>query len=243
LCRGQFKCDGTRSETTFRLSAKRTSIFKSAGASVQSTAGSRGGPISGSNAGYTMFRGSVKSTGYPLHSPVSPSLPLPCVTVCHHISNGVYSYGRNVAYTYLLLDLILLILLIRSKEHDASHYTELSNRLSLTPFPVQKFSTAPRSQTPCTSILPLMRHQMGTSFLNTLRSVSCQRERILQSSSVMQIAWTQHTHIRPHVTSSNYIVLQPIALRFYNKTTRMSERDQRNDEVQLQFWSRGNNSV
>jgi hypothetical protein len=28
--------------------------------------------ISGSNAGYTTFRGSVKSTGYPLHSPVSP---------------------------------------------------------------------------------------------------------------------------------------------------------------------------
>ena len=46
--------------------------------------------ISGSNAGYTMFRGSVKGTGYPLHSPVSPSLPLPCITVCHHISSGVY---------------------------------------------------------------------------------------------------------------------------------------------------------
>jgi hypothetical protein len=30
-----------------------------------------------------MFRGSVKGTGYPLHSPVSPSLPLPCVTVWH----------------------------------------------------------------------------------------------------------------------------------------------------------------
>jgi hypothetical protein len=45
------------------------------GASVQSTTGSRGAGISGSNAGYTMFRGSVKSTGYPLHSPVSPSLP------------------------------------------------------------------------------------------------------------------------------------------------------------------------
>ena len=27
---------------------------------------------------------------YPLQSPVSPSLPLPCVTVCHHISTGVY---------------------------------------------------------------------------------------------------------------------------------------------------------
>ena len=26
--------------------------------------------IVGSNAGHTMFRGSVKSTGYPLHSPV-----------------------------------------------------------------------------------------------------------------------------------------------------------------------------
>ena len=46
--------------------------------------------ISGSNAGYTMFRGSVKCTGYPLHSPVSPLLPLPCVTVCHHFSAGVY---------------------------------------------------------------------------------------------------------------------------------------------------------
>jgi len=60
------------------------------GASVQSTAGSRVVHISGSNAGYTMFRGSVKSTGYPLHSPVSPSLPLPGVTVCHQVSNALY---------------------------------------------------------------------------------------------------------------------------------------------------------
>ena len=89
-CRGQLKCDGTRAETRFRLSAKRTSRFKSAGASVQSTAGSRGVRISGSNAGYTMFRDSVKGTGYPLHSPVSPSFPVLCVTVCHHISVGVY---------------------------------------------------------------------------------------------------------------------------------------------------------
>ena len=81
---------GTRAETRFRLSAKRTCPFKSAGVSVQSTTGSRGVRISGSNAGYTMFRGSVKGTGYPLHSPVSPSLPLPCVTVCHHISTGLY---------------------------------------------------------------------------------------------------------------------------------------------------------
>jgi hypothetical protein len=86
----RLKCDGTRAETRFRLSAKRTSPFKSAGASVQSTTGSRGVRINGSNAGYTMFRGSVKSNGYPLHSPVSSSLPLPCVTVCHQVSTGIY---------------------------------------------------------------------------------------------------------------------------------------------------------
>jgi len=84
------KCDGTRAETRFRLSAKRPSPFKSAGASVQLTTCRRDVRISGSNAGYTMFRGSVKCTGYPLHLPVSPSLPLPCVAVCHHVSTGLY---------------------------------------------------------------------------------------------------------------------------------------------------------
>ena len=71
------KCDGTRAETRYRLSAKRTSPFKSAESSVQSTTGSRGVRISGSNAGYTMFRGSVKGTGFPfpLHF---PSLASPC---------------------------------------------------------------------------------------------------------------------------------------------------------------------
>jgi hypothetical protein len=84
------KCDGTRAESRFRISAKRTSPFKSAGLSVQSTTGSRGACISGHNAGYTMFQISVKGTGYPLLSPVSPSLPLPCVTMCHHTSTGLY---------------------------------------------------------------------------------------------------------------------------------------------------------
>ena len=73
----RLKWDGTRTETRFRLSAKRTSPLKSAGSSVQSNIGSRGVSIGDSNDGYTMFRGSVKSTGYPLHTPVSPSLPLP----------------------------------------------------------------------------------------------------------------------------------------------------------------------
>ena len=131
-CRLRLKCDGTRAETRVCLSGKGTSPFKSAGASVQSTAGSRGVRISVSNAGYTTFRGLVrllatptpfasfpftsppvrhcvpshsessiilettifevvKGIDYPLHSPVSPSLPLPCVTVCLHISTGFYN--------------------------------------------------------------------------------------------------------------------------------------------------------
>ena len=50
-----------------------------------------------------MLRGSVKGTGYPLHSPVSPSLPFPYVTVCHHISTGLYkgeSVGVHVMKAY-----------------------------------------------------------------------------------------------------------------------------------------------
>ena len=77
----------------FVFRAKRTSPFKSArwaGRQFSGLLRSRGVRISGSNAGYTMFRGSVKGTGYPMHSSVSPSLPLPCVTVCHHISTGLY---------------------------------------------------------------------------------------------------------------------------------------------------------
>ena len=106
LCgRLRLKCDGTHAETRFRLSAKRTSPFKSAGVSVQSTTGSRGVRISGSNAGYTMFQGSVKCTGYPLHSTVSPSLPLPCVTVYHHISIEFYHERLSLTgHCFLRLD-------------------------------------------------------------------------------------------------------------------------------------------
>ena len=51
-CRLRLKCDGTRAETIFRISAKRpVHLNRPPGASVQSTAGSRGVRISGSNAG------------------------------------------------------------------------------------------------------------------------------------------------------------------------------------------------
>ena len=79
--RARAEPDGTRAETTFRLSPKRTSPFKSAGESVQSTAGSRGVRISVSNGGYTTLRGSVRVLAthsilqFPLHFPSRAS---PC---------------------------------------------------------------------------------------------------------------------------------------------------------------------
>jgi hypothetical protein len=66
------KCEGTQAETRFRLPAKRTSPFKSAWASVQSTIRSRVVCISNSNAGYNMFRGSVKRTGYTVAAATPP---------------------------------------------------------------------------------------------------------------------------------------------------------------------------
>ena len=75
--------DGTRAETRFRLSPKRTSPFKSVGASVQSTAGSQGVRISLSNGGYTTFGGGVRVLAthsicqFPLHFPSRAS---PCAT-------------------------------------------------------------------------------------------------------------------------------------------------------------------
>jgi hypothetical protein len=75
--------DGTRAETTFRLSPKRANPLKSAGESVQSTAGSRRVRISVSNAGYTTFRDRVRVLAtysirqFPLHFSSRAS---PCAT-------------------------------------------------------------------------------------------------------------------------------------------------------------------
>ena len=80
-CRLRLKCDGTRAETRFRLSAKRTSPFTSAGASVKSNTGSRAVRISGSNAGYTKFRG---SEGYWLPTPLA-TFPFTCPPVRHRV--------------------------------------------------------------------------------------------------------------------------------------------------------------
>jgi len=95
LCNGtaRLKRDGTRAETRFSLSAKRMSPFKLAG-------GGGGGQFSRLLAAEVCASAVVmldtpfseaecKTTSYPLHSHVSPSLPLPCVTVCHQVSTGL----------------------------------------------------------------------------------------------------------------------------------------------------------
>ena len=91
--RARLKRDGTCAETRFGLSAKRTSPFKLAEASVQSTTGS---DVCASAVVMVVMLDTpcseveCKTTGYPLHSNVSPSLLLPCVTVCHQVSNELY---------------------------------------------------------------------------------------------------------------------------------------------------------
>jgi len=96
ICRLRLKCDGTRAETRLRLSTKRTSPFKWAGGSVQSTTGRQAVHIILQGLYCSckpVFCSHATLTGYPLHSLVSLSLLLPCVTVCQHISNAVYLHA------------------------------------------------------------------------------------------------------------------------------------------------------
>ena len=88
--RARLKRDGTCAETRFGLSEKWTNPFKSAGESLQSTTGSRGVRISGQIMDRPCSEVQCGSSGYPLQSPISPSLLLPRVAVCHHVSNGLY---------------------------------------------------------------------------------------------------------------------------------------------------------
>jgi len=104
--RGQLKCDGTRAETIFRLSGKRTSPFKSARASVQSTTGSRGVRISGSNVGYTMFRGSVKgwlSTPFASFPFTSPTRASPCAITFQLESTNIFIYLFIILFYFTAL--------------------------------------------------------------------------------------------------------------------------------------------
>jgi len=139
-------CDDTLAETRFRLSAKHTSPFKSVWASVHSTTGSRGVRISGSNAGYAMFRGSVRILAahsirhFPLH------FPLPCVTMCYHISTGV-SKCQNKRMSGVDVSL-MFSLGIRSSEWSAMKVPADSNarKSPKTPLNRQLCGTQNRSE-------------------------------------------------------------------------------------------------
>ena len=50
---------------------------------------------------------SGRSAGYPLHSHLSPSLPLPCVTVCHQVPNA--GDGTGVAHRITLGSVIFFL--------------------------------------------------------------------------------------------------------------------------------------
>ena len=112
----RLKYDGTLAETKYRLSPKRTSPFKSAGASVQSNTGSRVVCISGSNAGYTsseivwrvLATHSIRQ--FPLHFPSRAS---PCdirfqmysysKLLCNFCSiHTIYRHGLGLHNTYKL---------------------------------------------------------------------------------------------------------------------------------------------
>jgi len=87
--RPRLKRDGTRAETRFSLSAKRTSLVKLAGeGSGQSNTSSRGVRISssnGSNAGYTMFRCRVQDYWLPT---ALACFPFTSPTVRHRVPSG-----------------------------------------------------------------------------------------------------------------------------------------------------------
>ena len=100
-CRARLKCDGTRTETRFGLSGKRMSPFKSAGESVQSTTGSRGVHISssnGSNAGYTMFWGTVKDYWLPIPLARFPFTSPPV----HHCVPSGFNWALPCTFAHFL---------------------------------------------------------------------------------------------------------------------------------------------
>ena len=104
----RLKLDGTRAETRFLLSPKRISPFKSAGASVQSTAGSRNVRISGSSAGYTTLRGSVSVlTTHSIHqSPLHfPSRGSPCAIRFQTHSTAASGFVHSTSGYLVRLDM------------------------------------------------------------------------------------------------------------------------------------------
>jgi len=88
----RLKRDGTRAETRFRLSAKRTNSFKSAlGRQFSRLLAAEVFASAVVMLDTPCSEVECKTTGYPLHSHVSPSLPVPRVTECHQVSIELYN--------------------------------------------------------------------------------------------------------------------------------------------------------
>jgi len=105
--RARLKRDGTRAETRFGLSAQRTSPFKLPGGGGQFSRLIAAEVCASAVVMVVMLdtpcsEVECKTTGYPLHSHVSPSLPLPCVTVCHQVSTELH-YIRFLSPREMLL--------------------------------------------------------------------------------------------------------------------------------------------
>jgi len=122
----RLKCDGTRAETRFSLSAKRTSPFKLApggrGGSVQSTTGSRGVRISGSNgsnAGYTIFWGRVQDYWLPI--PLA-CFPFTSPTVRHHVPSG---FNWALLCTFMVISRWILKRYVSDKRCSENKNTHL----------------------------------------------------------------------------------------------------------------------
>jgi hypothetical protein len=114
ICRGQLKCEVTVQKPDFVFRRNGRVHLNRRGRQFSRLLAAEVCVSNGSNAGYTMFRGSVKGTGYPLHSPVTPSLPLPTspcaiafqlqstdtshLSVCHR--TDITQKNRNPLFTY-----------------------------------------------------------------------------------------------------------------------------------------------
>jgi len=105
--RTRLKRDCTRAETRFGLSAIRTSPFtltRGGGGQflLDDLCRLLAAEVSESAVVMVVMLDTrcseveCKTTGYPLHSHVPPSLPQPCVTVCHQVSTEPYQLYSTI---------------------------------------------------------------------------------------------------------------------------------------------------
>ena len=111
--KARLKRDGTRAETRFGLSAKWTSPFKLAGSQFSRLLAAEVCASAVVMLDTHCSEVECKTTGYPLHSHFSASLPLPCVCVCHHISTELYHIYPHYFINCMIIKKLLNINMFR----------------------------------------------------------------------------------------------------------------------------------